>query len=140
MRTYTILTARPGRPIVPRGRPAGGGLPSRIAAQALRERGRAPLIFGDDENRVVAGDGADGLAQLRPIDGDRERLRLRGAGAHDDEMPGAIDFSQTVRGDALERGQRRRRGRDLGAGRLVGAVTRALDQTEVLDVTRDGGL
>ena len=61
----------------------------------------------DHQNGVVAGDGADGLRQLRAVDGEGERLRLAGAGADDDQLLHAVDAAQELGGRALERAQRR---------------------------------
>ena len=72
----------------------GGALPSRAI----------------DENRVVAGDRADRLRQLRAVERLGERLRLAAAGADDDELLHALDAAQELGGGALERGRARSRG------------------------------
>ncbi len=66
-----------------------------------------------------------------------ERLRLPDAGAEDDELLDALDAAQELGRRALERRERRLGVRRVGAGPLVGAVARALDQPELLDVARD---
>src|SRR5262245_47714435 len=105
--------------------------------QSFDESRGAPCAAGDDENRVVAGDRSDFLRQLRPIDRFGERLRLAAPGADDDQLLHALDAAQERGGGALERAERRLRVRRLGARPLVGAVARALDQPELLDVARN---
>ena len=55
---------------------------------------------GDDEDRVVAADGADGLTQLRAVERDGERLGLADARADDDELLHLIDAPEERGGGA----------------------------------------
>ena len=105
--------------------------------ETLRQRRRPARAARDDEDRVVAGDGADGLGQARAVERLGQRLRLAAAGPHDEELLDALDPAQKLGGRALERGQRRLRIRRVGARTLVGAVPRPLDQPEIRDVARD---
>ena len=105
---------------------------SRLTSAAAPRR-----VARDDQNRVVAGDGADRLGEARAVERLGQRLRLAAAGADDDQLLHALDLLQELGGGALERRQRRLR---VGAFRrrpLVGAVAGALDQAELGDVARD---
>jgi hypothetical protein len=112
----------------------------RILRAGARSAARAAIVARDDKNRVVAGDRPYRFGQTRAIDGERQRLRLAGAGAEDDQLPDAFDLLQEFSGGVLERGVRGRRIRAVGAGALIGAVAGALDETEHLDVAGDRGL
>src|SRR5204863_8980599 len=115
-------------------------LRSSVLLQALHERGGDARAAGDDENRVVAGDRSGDLGQPRAVEGDGERLGLRRAGTDDDELLHALHAAQEVAGRPLERRARGFRARRFGAGALIRAVARALDEAEILDVARDGRL
>src|SRR5262249_27270898 len=83
------------------------------------------------------GDGADGFGELRAVERERERLRLPGAGADDDQLLDALDAAQEVRRRPLERGERGFGIRRFDSGTLVRAVAGALHEAEVLDVARN---
>ena len=108
-----------------------------VFAEALREGGGAAAVLGDDQNRVIAGDRADGLGRTRAVDGHGERLRLAGAGADDDQLLHAIDLPQVFTGGALERFPHGVGVERFDARPLIGAVAGALDQAELLDIERD---
>ena len=124
-------------PLLRDARPARARLQPRVGLEPLHERRRAAIVARDDENRVVAGDRADRLRQLRAVDGERQRLRLPGSGANDDELLHAIDAPQEARRRALERVERELRTGHVDALPLIGAVAGALDEPELLDVARD---
>ena len=110
----------------------------RVVFETLGQGRRAARVARDDENRVVAGDRADGLGQLRAVDRDRPaaapgRAPVRTTTSCCD----AVDAAQELGGRALERGERRLRVRRVGARALVGAVAGALDQAEIRDVARN---
>src|SRR5438094_2034284 len=117
--------------------PSAMFLRARVALQSLYQRGRAPAVARDDQNRVIARDAPDRLRQLRAIDRDRERLRLPDAGSNDDELLHPFDAAEEVGRGAFERGERGFRVRRVRAWPLVRAVARALDEAELLDVARD---
>src|SRR6266540_510484 len=102
------------------------------------ERRGAPRVARDDKNRVVAADGADGFGELRAVDRDRQRLRLAGAGADDDELLDPFHAAKKRGGGTLERRQRRGGRRFVGTHPLIRAVARALDEAELLDVAGNG--
>src|SRR5437588_7263349 len=112
-------------------------LSSGVLLEPLDQCRGAPGVAGNDENRIVAADRADGFGQLRPIDGDGERLRLADAGADDHELLDAFDPPQVFLGRALKRHEGRFRIGRIRALALIRAVAGALDQAEVLDVARD---
>ena len=68
---------------------------------------------------------------------ERQRLRLADAGADDDQLLHAIDAPQELGGARSSASSAVSGFGGLGAGPLVGAVARALDQAELLDVARD---
>src|SRR4029077_15845009 len=104
------------------------------------QRGGAARVAGNHEDRIVAANRADRFGELRAIDGKGERLRLADAGPDDNQVLDVLDALEKLGGGALERDQRRG-GADTGApGPLVGAIARALDEAELLDVARNGRL
>ena len=69
-----------------------------------------------------------------------KKLRLSGARLENDELLDRFDVDEVLRKRAAERVERARvRGR-IGAGRLIRAVRRSLEETELLDVPRERGL
>src|SRR5262249_3773688 len=108
--------------------------------QTFDERGGATCAARHHENRVVAGNRADDLGQPRTVERERDRLRLTGAGADDDELLDAVDAAQELGGGGAEGGNRGPGMGGGGAGTLVGAITGALDEAELLDVARNGRL
>jgi len=108
-----------------------------VFAQASGKRRGAPAVLGNDQNRVIAGDGADGFWQSGTIDRERKRLRLPGAGPHHHHLLDTVDAGEEFRGRTLERGQDRGWRPRVNAGTLIGAVAGALDQPQVLDVARN---
>src|SRR5215471_4150702 len=120
-------------------RPVFTRRPSRfgVCLEPLHERGGALAVAADDENGVVASDGADGFVELRAVESFGEGLRLTAAGPQHDELLHPFHAPQKRRGGPLER-----RARELGAGGfeawpLICTVSRALDEAEVGDVARD---
>ena len=111
--------------------------PTREPFQTPGQRGGAAGVARNDENRVVAADRADRFGQLRPIDGDRQRLGLSDAGADDDELLHVVDVAEELADGALERGERRFGTGGVEPRPLIGAVAGALHQPELLDVARD---
>jgi hypothetical protein len=109
----------------------------RVLPEALDERGGAAPAPGDHENRVVAGDGANGLGHARPIERFGQHLRLAAPGPDDDELLHAFDAVEEFGGRALERRERALGVERVGAGALIGAVAGALDEPEFLDVARN---
>ena len=80
-------------------------------------------------------------SQARAIDRQPEQLRLPGPGLEHDELLHRLDVDQVL-GERARRARRCAVGRRcrLGAGRLIRAVRRALQQAELLDVARQRGL
>jgi hypothetical protein len=112
----------------------------RVRFEALHERGRALAVTGDDQDGVVPGNGPDGFGELSPVERFGQRLSLPAPRPEDDELLDALDTVEKLGSGALEH-----RAGQLGAGRLearplVRTVTGALDEAEVSDVARDGGL
>lgn len=111
-----------------------------VPLEAVDQRSSAPRVTGNDEDGVVTGDCADDIGQRGSIDGERQRLGLSGAGAHDNQLGHALDGTDELTGATLE-GTQGRGGRDaVGSRSLIGTITRALQQTECLDVSGNGGL
>ena len=69
----------------------------RVVFETLRQGGRRARAARDDENRVVAGDGADGLGQPRTIERLGQRLRLAAAGPHHEQLLDALDAAAETR-------------------------------------------
>ena len=109
---------------------------SRAALRAAASR----LI---DEDRVVTGDRAEHVGQLRPVDGHGQGLRLAGAGPEHEQLLGLLDAGEIVDQRALQvvPGGIGAGGRGVVVGRrLVGAIGGPLHQPELLDVARQRGL
>ena len=88
---------------------------------------RRARIATDDEDGVVAGDGADHVGQLRAIDRNREQLRLPWPGLDHDELLRHVDARMNSPSDrdnatAAAAGEA---GACASRRRLVGAVRRS---------------
>ena len=81
---------------------------ARQLLEPLDQRARPPDVGRDDENRVVAGEGADHLRQPRAVERDAEQLRLPGPGAQQHQLLHAVDARQVLGQRALQQRLRRR--------------------------------
>src|SRR5580765_6832756 len=117
--------------------PARFGSFRRVLLQPLEERGRRAAATGDDQDRVVAGDGPDDFREPGSVERFGKRLRLAAAGPDDHELLDALDVADEIGGGTLEGAQRRFGVGGVGAGALVCTVAGALHEAEVLDVARD---
>src|SRR5688572_15132187 len=93
-----------------------------------RERLGVAGIAGDDENRVVAGQSANNILELRAVDRKRQRLSHARAGADDDELLDAVHARRVFGERALQSDTGTGRHRWFGAGLLIGAVGRPLHE------------
>ncbi len=109
----------------------------RAPSSRLTERGRSATIPRDDQDRVVAGDGAHRFRQPRAVDRERERLRLAGAGANDEHLLHAIDATHELCRRVRQRVHRHFRIALHLARPLIRAVAGSLHEAEFLDVARN---
>ena len=72
-------------------------MPPTNSLSRLISAAAARAAAGDDQNRVVAGDGADRLGEPRAVERFGERLRLAAAGADDHELLDALDVADELR-------------------------------------------
>src|SRR5690606_15259501 len=91
----------------------------------------------DDQDRVVAGERADDLAEPGAVDGAGGRVGLPGTGAEDDQLLHAVDAGDELGDAAAEARESGAVARRRPGGLLIGADARALDQAELLDVARE---
>ena len=90
----------------------------------------------DDENRVVAGNGADNLRQPRAIERHAEELGLTRPRAQQHHLLHAVHARQVVDERTLKhRGRRRLRWSCLPRS-LIGAIGASLYESELADVAR----
>ena len=64
--------------------------------------GDAPAVGRDDQDGVVAGDGADDVGPVLVVDGDGDRVGVAGRGFQDEQVVGLADVGEEVGG---QRGQ-----------------------------------
>jgi hypothetical protein len=97
-------------------------------------------IARNHQNRVVARQSPHHIGKLRAIDDLGQRIGLARPGSHDDELLNPIYAACIFGYRSLERGFRARRRHRFRRWTLVGAVSRPLDQAQIADIPRQGGL
>jgi hypothetical protein len=108
-------------------------------AEALDDGGEVFPVAEDEEDGVVAGDGAEDLVPLLVVDADGEGLCAAGEGAEDEKIVDALGIDEE---GGHEAGEGRCGVDDVGRdGVGVDAVgVGGLDEAELLDVTGEGAL
>src|SRR5690606_25058474 len=107
--------------------------------EAFLDGGQVAGVAEDDEDGVVAGEGAEDLGPFLPVDGLGDGLSAADHGLDDEEVAGAFGAEEEGGQETCER-----RGGVPGLGRqgVVGAALGVvdLDEAELSDVARQGGL
>src|SRR6185312_3484005 len=75
-----------------------------VGLDTMLDGKRLARVLADDEDGVIAGDGADHLGPLFVIDGGSHRLRTAGAGNDDDEVERLAGFEAKVLQHLVDRG------------------------------------
>ena len=97
-------------------------------------------IARNHQDRVVARQRSHHIGQLRAIDDLGQGIGLSRPGSDDDELLDAIHPVCIFGHGSLERSFRARRRHGFRRGTLIGAVSRPLDQAQIADIPRQGGL
>jgi hypothetical protein len=109
----------------------------RVLLEALGQRRRPARTSGDNENRVIARDGAYGLRQLRSVERLGQSLRLAPPGTDDDELIDPLDPAEKLDGRSLQRAQNCLGVRRVRARAPVRAVSGTLHEPQIRNVARD---
>jgi hypothetical protein len=116
-----------------------GGSEAGEPLKALADGGEVTGISKDDEDGVVAGEGADDLRPLFPVEGDGDGLCAAGERFYQEEVPDAIGAEIEGREEA---GEGWRRVGDVGGYRVGGAalIVGDLDEPQFTDIAGEGRL
>ena len=72
----------------------------------IQQSPRDPLgpavVHGDDQDGIVAGDGADDFGPVLAVQSQRHRLRAAYRRSQDHQIPGPLDITEKIAGRALQ--------------------------------------